>query len=89
MEIKEHTPTPVSKDFMVAAALVISHQQGSASLLQRRMQIGYNKADDLVNQLEYHGVVGGAKGSKARDVLYDDPDVIDLIFVPEEETHGK
>jgi S-DNA-T family DNA segregation ATPase FtsK/SpoIIIE len=52
-----------------AARLIVMSQQGSTSLLQRRMKLGYNRAGRLMDQLEAAGVVGQNQGSKARDVL--------------------
>ncbi|WP_372793081.1 DNA translocase FtsK [Lutibacter sp.] len=55
------------------AALVIVHaQQGSASLLQRKLKLGYNRAGRLIDQLEAAGIVGPFEGSKARQVLISD-----------------
>ena len=58
--------------FADAARIVVTHQQGSASLLQRKLKLGYNRAGRIVDQLEGHGIIGPFKGSKARDVLYAD-----------------
>lgn len=55
-----------------AARLVVQHQQGSASLIQRKMKIGYNRAGRIIDQLEASGIIGNHQGSKARDVLYND-----------------
>lgn len=55
--------------FEEAAQLVIYHQQGSTSLIQRKFSIGYNRAGRIMDQLEKAGIVGPANGSKARDVM--------------------
>ncbi|UCC72386.1 MAG: DNA translocase FtsK 4TM domain-containing protein [Gemmatimonadota bacterium] len=55
--------------FRRAAEVVVQHQQGSTSLLQRRLKIGYGRAARIVDQLEHAGVVGPPEGSKPRDVL--------------------
>ena len=54
--------------FDEAAHMVVQFQQGSASLLQRRLKLGYNRAGRLVDQLEAAGVIGPFEGSKAREV---------------------
>ena len=58
--------------FDEAARLVVQHQQGSTSLIQRKLSIGYNRAGRIIDQLEAAGVVGQFEGSKARDVLCSD-----------------
>ena len=55
--------------FREAAELVVAHQQGSTSLIQRKFSIGYNRAGRIMDQLERAGIVGATQGSKARDVL--------------------
>ncbi|MBL0176212.1 MAG: DNA translocase FtsK [Ignavibacteria bacterium] len=64
-----------------AARLIVRYQQGSVSLLQRRLKIGYSRAARIVDQLESAGVVGPADGSKARDVLVEDEQVLDEILL--------
>ncbi len=56
--------------FEDAAKLIVSAQQGSTSLIQRRMKLGYNRAGRLMDQLESAGIVGPSQGSKPREVLY-------------------
>ncbi|GAB3203600.1 S-DNA-T family DNA segregation ATPase FtsK/SpoIIIE [Pontibacter aydingkolensis] len=65
---------PSSKDplFEEAARIIVQHQQGSTSLLQRRLKLGYNRAGRLIDQLESAGIVGPFEGSKAREVLIPD-----------------
>jgi S-DNA-T family DNA segregation ATPase FtsK/SpoIIIE len=58
--------------FDEAAKLVVVHQQGSTSLIQRKLAIGYNRAGRIIDQLEAAGIVGSFEGSKARDVLVSD-----------------
>jgi S-DNA-T family DNA segregation ATPase FtsK/SpoIIIE len=58
--------------FDEAAKLVVTHQQGSTSLIQRKLAIGYNRAGRIIDQLEAAGIVGAFEGSKARDVLITD-----------------
>jgi S-DNA-T family DNA segregation ATPase FtsK/SpoIIIE len=60
------------KLFDDAARLIVSTQQGSTSLIQRRMKLGYNRAGRLIDQLEAAGIVGHFEGSKAREVLIKD-----------------
>jgi len=58
--------------FDEAARLIVLHQQGSTSLIQRKLKLGYNRAGRIVDQLEAAGVVGPFEGSKAREVLIQD-----------------
>ena len=64
------------KLFKEAAEVVVTAQQGSASLLQRKLKLGYNRAGRIIDQLEAAGVVGPFEGSKARRVLL--PDLVAL-----------
>ncbi len=58
--------------FSDAARLIVKHQQGSTSLIQRRLKLGYNRAGRIIDQLEKAGIVGPFQGSKAREVLVHD-----------------
>ena len=71
------------KLFKEAAEIIVTAQQGSASLLQRKLKLGYNRAGRLIDQLEAAGIVGGFEGSKARQVLV--PDLIALEQLLENE----
>lgn len=65
---------PNEKDalFEEAARIVVSTQQGSTSMLQRQLKLGYNRAGRIMDQLEASGIVGGFNGAKAREVLVSD-----------------
>lgn len=60
-----------------AARLIVTHQQGSTSLIQRKMKLGYNRAGRIMDQLEVLGVVGPFTGSKARDVMFHDLNMLE------------
>ena len=62
----------VDQMFEEAARIVVQHQQGSTSLIQRRLKLGYNRAGRIMDQLEQAGIVGPSEGSKARSVLITD-----------------
>ena len=64
--------------FEDAARLVVIHQQGSTSLIQRKFAIGYNRAGRIMDQLEKAGIVGPTQGSKARDVLCIDENDLEM-----------
>ncbi|HEX2919988.1 MAG TPA: DNA translocase FtsK 4TM domain-containing protein [Bacteroidales bacterium] len=66
--------------FEDAARLVVQHQQGSTSLIQRKLSIGYNRAGRIIDQLEAAGIVGAFEGSKARDVLCTDIIALEQIL---------
>jgi S-DNA-T family DNA segregation ATPase FtsK/SpoIIIE len=66
--------------FLEAARLVVRHQQGSVSLLQRRLAIGYSRAGKLIDQLESAGIVGQYDGSKAREVLVESEDELEDLL---------
>jgi len=63
--------------FKEAAEVIVTAQQGSASLLQRKLKLGYNRAGRLIDQLESAGIVGPFEGSKARQVLISDLQSLD------------
>ncbi|WP_299116305.1 DNA translocase FtsK [uncultured Winogradskyella sp.] len=71
------------KLFREAAEIIVTAQQGSASLLQRKLKLGYNRAGRIIDQLEAAGIVGNFEGSKARQVLV--PDLIALDQLLENE----
>jgi S-DNA-T family DNA segregation ATPase FtsK/SpoIIIE len=62
----------VDSMFADAARIVVINNQGSASLLQRKLKLGYNRAGRIVDQLEGYGIIGPFQGSKAREVLFSD-----------------
>ncbi|CAN5815194.1 hypothetical protein BH24BAC1_BH24BAC1_05350 [soil metagenome] len=71
-EKTDFDPSQRDSMFEEAARIVVTHQQGSTSLIQRRLKLGYNRAGRLIDQLESAGVVGPFEGSKAREVLIPD-----------------
>lgn len=72
--------TDLDDMFDEAARLIVRHQQGSVSLLQRRLKLGYARAARIVDQLEQAGVVGPSEGSKARDVLVENEEQLEMIL---------
>ena len=73
------------KLFREAAEIIVTAQQGSASLLQRKLKLGYNRAGRLIDQLEAAGIVGPFEGSKARQVLVPDLMALDQLLRDENE----
>ena len=85
--VGEETDVPGSVDlgdrdtmFEEAARLIVRHQQGSTSLIQRKLKLGYNRAGRLIDQLEAAGIVGPFEGSKAREVLVQDEYVLEQLL---------
>ncbi|UII75665.1 DNA translocase FtsK [Flagellimonas sp. HMM57] len=70
--------------FRDAAEVIVTAQQGSASLIQRKLKLGYNRAGRIIDQLEAAGIVGPFEGSKARQVLV--PDILALEQLLQNET---
>lgn len=69
---KEFNSNEKDEFFGEAARLVVQHQHGSTSLIQRKLKLGYNRAGRIIDQLEGAGIVGPFEGSKAREVRYKD-----------------
>ena len=74
--------------FEEAARLIVAHQQGSTSLIQRKLKLGYNRAGRLIDQLEAAGIVGAFEGSKAREVLIKDEMALEQLLISLREQHG-
>ncbi len=74
------------KLFREAAEIIIVAQQGSASLLQRKLKLGYNRAGRLIDQLEAAGIVGPFEGSKARKVLINNLNALNILLNDENTT---
>ncbi|MGB5431251.1 DNA translocase FtsK 4TM domain-containing protein [Eudoraea sp.] len=66
--------------FREAAEVIVNAQQGSASLIQRKLKLGYNRAGRIIDQLEAAGIVGPFEGSKARQVLVSDVYALDQLL---------
>jgi S-DNA-T family DNA segregation ATPase FtsK/SpoIIIE len=75
--------------FEEAARLLVAHQQGSTSLIQRKLKLGYNRAGRLIDQLEAAGIVGPFEGSKAREVLIKDEMSLEQLLNGLKEKHGQ
>jgi DNA segregation ATPase FtsK/SpoIIIE, S-DNA-T family len=79
-ENKDFDPKDLDPLFDEAARLLVLHQQGSTSLIQRKMKLGYNRAGRIIDQLEGAGIVGAFEGSKAREVLVKDIEYLEEIL---------
>lgn len=79
-ETAEFDASELDSMFDDAARLLVSHQQGSTSLIQRKMKLGYNRAGRIIDQLEGAGIVGPFEGSKAREVLVKDIEHLEEIL---------
>jgi S-DNA-T family DNA segregation ATPase FtsK/SpoIIIE len=66
--------------FEEAAKVIVRHQQGSVSLLQRRLKVGYSRAARIVDELEQAGIVGPFDGSKAREVLCESEAELEVVL---------
>ncbi|MBL7850135.1 MAG: DNA translocase FtsK 4TM domain-containing protein [Cyclobacteriaceae bacterium] len=75
--------------FEEAARLIVTHQQGSTSLIQRKLKLGYNRAGRLIDQLEAAGIVGPFEGSKAREVLVKDEMSLEQLLSALKEKHDQ
>jgi S-DNA-T family DNA segregation ATPase FtsK/SpoIIIE len=75
--------------FEQAAELIVNHQQGSTSLIQRKLKLGYNRAGRLIDQLEAAGIVGPFEGSKAREVLIKDQLSLEQLLSNLREKHNQ
>ena len=76
-------------NFEEAARLIVMHQQGSTSLIQRKLKLGYNRAGRLIDQLEAAGIVGPFEGSKAREVLIKDEGSLEQLLNNLREKHSQ
>jgi DNA segregation ATPase FtsK/SpoIIIE, S-DNA-T family len=75
--------------FEEAARVIVNHQQGSTSLIQRKLKLGYNRAGRLIDQLEAAKIVGPFEGSKAREVLIKDPMSLEQLLNDLKEKHSQ
>jgi len=80
VDMEDMAPDDWDSLFEDAARVIINSQQGSTSLLQRKMKIGYNRAGRLIDQMEIANIVGPFKGSQAREVLIKDETSLEQIL---------
>jgi DNA segregation ATPase FtsK/SpoIIIE, S-DNA-T family len=80
MEDRDFKLSDLDDMFEDAAKLVVSSQHGSTSMIQRKMQLGYNRAGRIMDQMEKLGIVGEAKGSKPREVLFYSIDELNVFL---------
>jgi S-DNA-T family DNA segregation ATPase FtsK/SpoIIIE len=80
MEDRDFKLSDLDDMFEDAAKLVVSSQHGSTSMIQRKMQLGYNRAGRIMDQMEKLGIVGEAKGSKPREVLFYSVDELNVFL---------
>lgn len=78
--IKNFDPAERDEMFEEAARVIVTHQHGSTSLLQRKLKLGYNRAGRIIDQLEAVGIVGPFEGSKARDVKITDLNTLEQFL---------
>ncbi len=79
-DILDFDPTQLDTLFDDAAKVLVTFQQGSTSLIQRKMKLGYNRAGRIIDQLEGAGIVGPFEGSKAREVLIKDMEHLNEVL---------
>jgi DNA segregation ATPase FtsK/SpoIIIE, S-DNA-T family len=79
-EIEDFDPSERDDMFEDAARIIVATQQGSTSLLQRKLKLGYNRAGRIIDQLEAAGIVGPFEGSKAREVKIKDELTLEQIL---------
>jgi S-DNA-T family DNA segregation ATPase FtsK/SpoIIIE len=77
---EEMDPSERDSMFAEAARCIVLHQQGSTSLIQRKLKLGYNRAGRLIDQLQHAGIVGPFEGSKAREVLIPDEYALEQLL---------
>lgn len=83
---KDFDPTQKDELFDDAARVIVQHQHGSTSLLQRKLKLGYNRAGRIIDQLEAAGIVGPFEGSRAREVLIKDEMMLEHFLREKDQT---